>query len=78
MLLERFRDQVTARNLQLLLGDISVERHHLHAVIERFGDLVQIVRRGDEQDLREITGDVEIVILEVVVLRGVEHLEHGA
>ena len=35
------------------------------------------VRRGDEQHLREVEVDLEVVVAERVVLRRVEHLEQG-
>ena len=48
---------------------------HLHAIEERAGDRLGHVPGRDEEDLREVELDVEVVVAERVVLRRVEHLE---
>jgi hypothetical protein len=73
--LDLTRPQVAARDRDLLLDRVAVEADDLHAVEQRTGDGVGDVRRRDEEDVREIDLDVEVVVAERVVLRGVEHLE---
>ena len=38
---------------------------------------MQRVRRGDEEHLRQVVVDVEIVVVEGLVLLGVEYLQQG-
>ena len=59
----------------LLLGDIARQANLLHAVEQRTGDRVQGVGGADEEHLRQVQPHIEIVIEEVDVLLGVEHLE---
>src|ERR1700674_2419063 len=37
----------------------------------------ELIRRSDEQDLREVEIDLEIVVAEGVILRRIEHLEQS-
>ena len=69
------RPQMPAGNGHLLVSRVAVEPDHLHAVEQRRRNRIGDVRGRDEQHLREIELDVEIVIAERVVLRRVEHLE---
>jgi hypothetical protein len=69
------RPQVALGDRELLLGGVAVEGDHLHAVEQRPGDRVGDVGGGDEHHLREVELDVEVVVAEGVVLRGVEDLE---
>ncbi len=72
---ELLRDQVPARDLDLLLLGVAGERDDLHAVEERGLDGLGHVGGRDEQDFREVVGDVQVVVAERVVLLGVEDLE---
>ena len=73
--LQLARQQVAARDRDLLLGRVAVEAHDLHAVEQRAGNRLGHVRRRDEQHLGQVQLDVEVVVAERVVLRRVEHLE---
>ena len=78
VLLELPRHQVALRDGQLLPLGVARELHHLHAVEQRPGDVLDEVRRGDEQHLREVERHAQVVVGEGVVLRRVEHLEQRA
>ena len=69
------RPQVALGDGDLLLDGVAVEADDLHAVQQRPGDRLGHVGRGDEHDLGEVELDVEVVVAERVVLRGVEDLE---
>jgi hypothetical protein len=69
------RDQELLRDLHLLELEIAREADHLHAVDQRTRDRVERVARRQEQDLREVEVDLEVVVLERVVLLRIEHLE---
>ena len=73
--LDLARPQVALRDRDLLVGRIPVETDHFHAVEERAGNRLGHVPGRDEEHLREVELDVEVVIAERVVLRRVEHLE---
>ena len=73
--LELLLDQVLLCDLEFFEFGVAAEPDDLHAVLERAGDGVQDVRGGDEQDLREVVLDVEIVILEHVVLFRIQDFE---
>ena len=74
MLDDRVRDQVLARDLDLLVLGVAGDPDDLHAVHQGRRN-VQRVRRGDEHHVGEIVIDLEIVVVEGVVLLGIEHLE---
>ncbi len=67
--------QELLRDLDLLELEIPGEADDLHPVDQRGRNRVERVAGGDEHDLREIEVDLEVVIVERVVLLGVEHLE---
>src|SRR5258706_332962 len=75
--LELARDEVAARNLELLLLRVSRQLDDLHAVAQRPRDGVEDVRRGDENQPRKVVGYAEIVVAERVVLSRIEHFEQG-
>ena len=75
VLLELLRDQVLARDGELLAPRVAGDLEDLHAVAERRRDRVGDVRGRDEHHVREVVRDLEVVIGERVVLLGVEHLE---
>ena len=64
-----------ARNRHFLFGGVAVEADDLHAIQQRTGNGVGHVGGRDEQHVRQIELDVEVVIAERVILRRVEHLE---
>ena len=68
------RDQVLARDLHLLVLGVAGDADDLHAVHQRRRN-VERIRRGDEHHVGEIVVDLQVVIVEGVVLLGVEHLE---
>ena len=68
------RDQVLARDLDLLVLGVAGDADDLHAVHQRRRD-VERVRRGDEHHVREVVVDLEVVVVERRVLLRVEHLE---
>ena len=74
MLGDRVRDQVLARDLDLLILGVAGDADDLHAVHQGRRD-IERVRRGDEHHVGEIVVDLEVVIVEGVVLLGVQHLQ---
>ena len=72
------RDEVSDGDLTLLLVRVAGELDQLHAVEQRRRDRVDLVRRADEEDVREVERHVEVVVAEARVLLGVEHLQHRA
>src|SRR5215211_2783799 len=78
MSLELLRYEIALGDAELLLLGVARETNDLHAVQERRRDRLELVPRADEEDPRKVEGQVEIVVAEARVLRGVEYLEHGA
>ena len=76
--LELFRDEVSPRDPELLLLGVARQLDHVHPVEQRRRDRLHLVRGADEENLREVERQVEIVVPERRVLLGVEHLEHRA
>ncbi len=74
-MLDLARQQVTLGDEHLLVVGVAVEADELHAIEQRPRDGVGDVGRGDEDHVAEVELDLEVVIAERVVLRGVEHLE---
>ena len=72
------RHEELARDRVLLVIDVARQPDDLHAVAQRLRNLRERVRGRDEQHLREIVVDFEIVIVEGGVLLRIEHLEQRA
>ena len=70
-----FGEKVLLTDRELLLGRVAADVDHLEAIAQRRGELREVVRRRDEEDLGQIERQLEVVIGEGVVLLGVEHLE---
>lgn len=54
------RSEVPTCDRGLLLGDVAAHFEHLHSVEKRSGDRVERVGGADEEDAREVDGDVEL------------------
>ena len=74
-LLELPRHQVSPGDLQLLFLAVAGQAQQLHAVQQRPRHRLQRVGGGDEEDLREVERQVEVVVAEALVLLGVEDLQ---
>src|SRR5581483_5130823 len=62
-------------DVQLLLFDVARQLDNLHAVAQRGDDRVEDVGGGDEQHLREVVVDLQVVIGECRVLLRVQHFQ---
>ena len=69
------RPQVAASNGDLLISRVSVEPNHFHTVEEWSWNGLGHVCRCNEQNMREIEFDIQIMILEGMILRRVQHFE---
>ena len=69
--------EVALGYLHLLLGDVAAHLDDFHAVAQGAGDAAQVVGRGDEEHLGEVIVHVQVVVVESVVLLGVEHFQQG-
>src|SRR3546814_1848296 len=61
-------------DFDLLVLGIAFEPDDLHAVEQRLRQ-VERVRGGDEHDVAEVDVDLQIMVLELAILFGVENLE---
>ena len=75
---ELLGDEVLARDPELLVLGVARELDDVHPVEERGRDRLELVRGADEQHLREVERQIEVVIAEGRVLLGIEDLEHRA
>ena len=69
------RPEMVLRDREFFLGDVAREADHFHAVQQRAGDGVQLVRGAHEQHLREIHAQIEVVVEELGVLLRIQRLE---
>src|SRR3982750_1206070 len=67
-----------AGGVALLLPGVARQLDDLEAIAQRPRDRVELVGGRDEHHLRQIEGDLEVVIAERVVLFGIEDLEQRA
>ena len=54
---------------------VAVQPQNFHAVLQGWRDGMHHIRRGDEEDLRKIVFNVEIVIDEHKILFGIKHFQ---
>ena len=66
---------MTLGDLHLLLLGVPGDPDDLHAITQRRADRLGDVRGRDEQDLREVVRDLEVVVAELPVLLRIEDLE---
>ena len=64
-----------ACNLYFLLSEVSAHLDELHTVEQGGGDIAYVVGRGDEHHVREVIVHIEEVVVEGIILLGVEHFE---
>src|SRR6185436_2899024 len=69
------RQQILPRNGQLLVGQIPGDAQDFHPIAQRLGDPRQRIRGGDEQHLRKVVIDFEVVVVESRVLLRIEHFQ---
>src|SRR5215471_13518904 len=75
VLVDLSRDQILARDLEFLLFAVAGQLDDLHAIEQRRMDRSELVRRGNEQHPRQIDVDLQVMIAEGLVLRGIQYLE---
>ncbi len=68
-------DEVALGDVDFLVLDVAGELDHLHAVAQRGRHRAPIVGGGNKQHLREVEGQVQVMVGEAVVLLRVEHLQ---
>ena len=66
------------RDLEFLDCGIPRELDDLHTVQQRFRDRIGRVRRADKQNVRQVIGNIHIVIREAEVLLRIKHLQQRA
>src|SRR5690606_36658293 len=69
--------QVITGDRHLVVGGVPVQGDQLHPVQQRLRDVLDHVRRGQEDHVGQVQVEVEVVIAEGVVLRRVQHLQQG-
>jgi len=69
------RPEVVAGDRGLLVDGVAVEANDFHAIEQRAGDRVRDVSGRDEEHVRQVELDVEVMVAERMVLRRVQHLE---
>src|SRR5690554_3306476 len=75
MLFELARRDEIPSDGELLFARISGQLNDLHTIVERPRDGSRGIRCGDEHHLAEIDWDIEIMVVELAVLFGIENLE---
>jgi hypothetical protein len=69
-----FFNKVTPGDLELFILGVTRKLDDLHAIKQRLGH-VEAVRRRDEHDVRQIIINFKIMVVERLVLFGIEHFQ---
>ena len=77
MLLELPREEIFSGDQELVVLGVAGDVDDFHAVAQGGGNRVHDVGGADEDDVREVKGDAEVMVGEGVVLLGVEHFQEG-
>src|SRR3989442_4190281 len=75
MFLELTRNEIAARDVQLLLLAIPGQGNDLRAIEKRRVNRAELIGGRDEQHARQVDVDLEVMIAKRVVLRWIEHLQ---
>ena len=70
-------EEVALADLDFLFHGVAADVDDFHAVAQRGLNGAQVVARGEEHDLAQVVIEVEVVVVEGVVLLGVEDFEQG-
>ena len=73
--LDLLRDQVAARDYEFVPLGVARQFDDFHSIQQRRRNRRQGVRGGDEEHVRQIEGDFDVVVTKGMVLLGVEDLE---
>ena len=63
-----FRNEVIGGDHAFFGFDVTCEPNDFHAITQGFGNAAQLIRGADEQHLRQINANIQVVIKEVLVL----------
>ena len=74
-ILQFFRHKVALGNLYLLLGDVAAHLDDFHTVEQRTRNGSDVVGCCNEEHFRQVVVHIQIIIVERVVLFGVQHLQ---
>ena len=74
---ELLRHQELLGDAALLAARVAGHLDDFHAIAQRVRDVAAVVGGGDEGHVRQIEGQIDVVVDEGVVLRGVQHFEQG-
>lgn len=75
--LQLTREQVVAGDDNLLVLGVTVQPDQFHTVEQCLRDGFEHVGRRQEHHVAQVEFDLQVVVAEGVVLRGVEHFEQG-
>ncbi len=75
--LQLFREQKAFCNLKLFLFRIAVETNNLHPILQRQGNSVQVIGRGNKKDLGKIIVQIKVMIIKGVVLLRIQNLKQS-
>ena len=67
--------QIFERNIDFFLFGITGNPDNLETIQQRAGDIHRVCRT-DEHDFGKVVIDFQIVVVEAVILLGVEHFQH--
>ena len=73
--LQRIGNEVATGNLLFLLRQVSLYVNQFHTIAQRTRNSGEVIGGGDEQHLTQIVIKVKVVIMEGVVLFGIEQFE---
>ena len=68
---------MAARNLLLLFGQVALHLDNLHSVKKGARNRVEAVGCGDKHHLAQVVINIQVVVVEGIVLLGVQHFEQG-
>ena len=75
VLLQFFREKEFPGDFHLLLGKVTCDIDQLHPVQKGRLDSGNVIRRGDEQHVRQVIVHIQIVIVERHILLRVKYFE---
>ena len=70
--------EVIFGNVEFFALGVTGQTDDLHAVAQRGGDALDVIRRGDENDLTHIERHIQVTVHEFVILARVEEFEQRA
>ena len=67
--------EIAARNSDFLFCRVAIEPNHFHTIQQRSGNRLRHICSRNEQDMRQVEFDIQVMVLEGMILCRIQYFE---